>query len=310
LAGISTRTGLSAAFIALSCACSHSSTTSKSSPASLSAPAAIPTVPAVPKNASMIAARTDVPPPAAAVSAASQQNGPEFEEFSSEQELGVDGFQKLPSGIQMITDKTCEDIGKPFPLSGQSRVWVIAPTNTNCMGSGGGWMSVILDNAGEKPREVLGTSAVGGIKLDRTSSHHGLPDAIVEWGSATQGPGGVLYQFDGKEYKEIAALKSGSFDDFTGVTVPEDVKAVLGDYGAARGCTVSGGPITADGYPHVALLVVSSCADESDTFPVWVVMFTPTPHVILRDRSSDGVETGPKQFEGQPDILLGKVLAI
>jgi hypothetical protein len=174
------------------------------------------------------------------------------------------------------------------------------------MGSGGGWMSVILDIAGQKPREVLGTTAVGGIKLDRTSSHHDLPDAIVEGGSASEGPWAVLYEFDGKEYKKTSALKTGSFEDFTGGAVPADVNAVLGDYGASRGCKVSGGAITEDGYPDVALLVVSSCGDENDIFPVWVVMFKPKPHLILQDSSSDNVSLGPKHFHGQPDICLGK----
>jgi hypothetical protein len=242
---------------------------------------------------------------AATVGAPGTEQG-EFEEFGSEQEAGIDGFQKLPSSIEKLTDKDCEDIGKPFPLSADSRLWVTVPTDVRCMGSGGGWMSVILEVAGQKPREVLSTSAVSGIKLDRTSSHQDLPDAIVEWGSAMRGPGAALYVFDGKEYKAISALKTGSFDDFTGVSVPADVRAVLGDYGADRGCTLSGGPITAGGYPNVALLVVSSCGDENEAFPVWVVMFTPTPHVILQDRSPDGIETGPKQFNGQPDICLGK----
>jgi len=241
-----------------------------------------------------------------AVTCATLPHAQEFEEYGSEQELSVTRFQKLPSSILKITDKACEDIGAPYPLSGQNRLWVTTATNTNCMGSGGVWMSVILDIVGQKPREVLGTSAVAGIKLDRTSSHHDLPDAIVEWASAREGPGAALYEFDGKEYKVISALRSGSFDDFTGVTMPDDVKAVLGDYGASKGCTVSGGPITLDGYADVALFVVSSCSDENKLFPVWVVMFTPKPHVILRDSSTDSVDLGPKHFQGQPDICLRK----
>jgi hypothetical protein len=214
-----------------------------------------------------------------------------------------DDLGNLPKVIRQAAGdpgKGCHLRGKPIAVRDRPHtLWFVAST---CGGSAGQPMFLVYQTRAAKLVLAAGTTL--SMKI-ADELNHGLPDVITEYGDNCCGFSSTEYRFDGNEYQDISHAQTGDFNQFTGLEVPPDVKAVIGDYGANEGCTLSGGPITVTDRDAVALLVVSSCGDSNDIFPVWVVMLTPTPRVILQDRSSDSLDLGPQQFRGQPDICLG-----
>lgn len=130
-------------WIMLACACSNSASPPVNptvSPPSVTpaAPVAVKTVPTVEQPAGEDSPST----PATAAT-------PAFVEFGSEQQIDVDGFQKLPRKVRAAVEDGCGYIGKPIPLLAlHGSLWVAAVTKADCMGSGGGYMRLILDVEG------------------------------------------------------------------------------------------------------------------------------------------------------------------
>jgi hypothetical protein len=167
--------------------------------------------------------------------------------LAAETEIGVEDndLRDVPKTIREAVGypgKDCKLQGKPIAVPDRSQpLWFV--TNT-CGGSGG--QPILLVYQSSKAKVVLTAGTQLNMKIGDEISH-GLPDVIIEGGGNCCGLWSVLHRFDGNEYQKTSHLQSGNFDDFTGIEVPPDVKAVLGDYGANRGCTLSSGPITERG---------------------------------------------------------------
>ena len=192
-------------------------------------------------------------------------------EFGSEQQVGIDGFQKLPPRIRAAVGKECKYIGKPIPLSTlHGQLWVAAPTDTDCMGSGGGYMCLVLDVEGKEPTVVLGTSAVAGIELDPATTHHDLPDVFVEYSSNCCGSGNTGYRYDGKKYKEATTQQEGSL----AVQILDEVaEPGVPGVDASRGCKLKEGSFWSDSDNPGLKIVISTCDDQDQT-SVWLIRRT------------------------------------
>jgi hypothetical protein len=189
-------------------------------------------------------------------------------EFGSEQEVGRYGFQELPPRIRAAVGDECKYIGKPIPLlTLHGQLWVAAATDTACMGSGGTYMSLVLDVKGKEATVVLGTGAVSGIDLDPATTHHDLPDVFVESSSNCCGSGSNGYRYDGKEYQEAtekleADLASQISDEVKDPGVP--------GVDTRPGCSLKEGRFWEDS-DNPGLKIIASLCDDEDQTRVWLI---------------------------------------
>jgi hypothetical protein len=258
----------------LFCACSKPPTdplpSSSAGPPSTptAAPTTNPNAPAHAREQAPVGSPSPDTTASSSTAPSSGEEGGSIEEFGAEAQVGVDGFQQLPETIRrIVAHDRCAYIGKPIPLENGSRLWVGAPTALSCMGSGGGSMLLVLDTQGKPPTTVLQAGTVAGINLDRAKTHHGLPDAFVQYATNCCGSNQTGYRFDGTKYEEATSRLAGTpaqliADSATGLSIPGvDLK---------KGCSLNVGSVGPDG-DRMGLKLADLECNDTDRVIVWLI---------------------------------------
>jgi hypothetical protein len=225
-------------------------------------------------------------------------------------EIGAedDTLLTVPKGVRDATGFTesrglagekCRLKGKRINLQDPAKKLWFA-TNT-CGGSGG--QAIYLVYEMPTPKLVLDAGTSLELTVQEEQSH-GLPDVVVVSGGNCCGISSDRYRFDGKAYQGATHAWTGEFEKWSVEEVPPQVAATVRNKGAKKDCSVNSGQIAGTENNPTALLVFSSCESE-DNYSVWVVMLSPTPHVILQAQSADEFSMGPESSVGLPDLCFG-----